>query len=82
LIIIKNDTWLDFGLITSYFHSKKAVSTQNEILNNIDYFKWLYKKSSSWQEKIKAEINWYDSLPKELFTYTPKIITYEDSYDI
>ncbi|HBK1905077.1 TPA: capsular biosynthesis protein [Campylobacter jejuni] len=79
--IIKNDTWLDFGLITSYFHSKKAVSTQRNF-NNIDISNGYIKKSSSWQEKIKAEINWFDNLPKELFIYTPKAITYEDSYEI
>ncbi|EKF6955552.1 capsular biosynthesis protein, partial [Campylobacter jejuni] len=79
--IIKNDTWLDFGFITSYFHSKKAVSTQRNF-NNIDISNGYIKKSSSWQEKIKAEINWFDNLPKELFIYTPKVITYEDSYEI
>lgn len=28
LTILENPTWLDFGLITNYFHSKKVVSTQ------------------------------------------------------
>lgn len=50
--------------------------------NNIDISNGYIKKSSSWQEKIKAEINWFDNLPKELFIYTPKVITYEDSYEI
>ncbi|HHY1237201.1 TPA: capsular biosynthesis protein, partial [Campylobacter jejuni] len=75
------NTWLDFGLITSYFHSKKAVSTQRNF-NNIDISNGYIKKSSSWQEKIKAEINWFNNLPKELFIYTPKVITCKDSYEI
>ncbi|MBK1973659.1 capsular biosynthesis protein [Campylobacter sp. TTU-622] len=79
--IVKNDTWLDFGLITNYFHSKKAVSTQRSF-NNIKILNGCIKKSSSWQEKIKAEINWFENLPKELFIYTPKIITHQDSYEI
>ncbi|HEB9356578.1 TPA: capsular biosynthesis protein [Campylobacter coli] len=79
--VVKNDTWLDFGLITSYFHSKKAVSTQRSF-NNINILNGYIKKSSFWQEKIKAEINWFDNLPKELFIYTPKVVTYKDSYEI
>lgn len=79
--VIKNDTWLDFGLITSYFHSKKAVSTQRSF-NNINILNGYIKKSSSWQEKIKAEINWFETLPKELFIYIPKVITHQNSYAI
>ncbi len=26
--VLENDTWLDFGLLTSYFHSKKVIQTQ------------------------------------------------------
>ncbi|HEB9325649.1 TPA: capsular biosynthesis protein [Campylobacter jejuni] len=78
---MKNDTWLDFGLITSYFHSKKYVSTQRSF-NNIKILNGCIRKSSSWQKKIKAEINWFKNLPKELFVYTPKVITYQDNYEI
>lgn len=79
--VIQNDTWLDFGLITSYFHSKQAIGTQR-IFNHINIYNGYMKKTSSWSEKIKAEIHWFETLPKELFIYTPKVVIYKDSYEI
>ncbi len=81
LDVIKNDTWLDFGLITSYFHSKQAVSTQRSF-NDINIQNGYIKKTSEWKEKIQAEIHWFENLPKELIIYTPKVIAHTNSYEI
>lgn len=79
--VINNDTWLDFGLITNYFHSKQVVSTQRSF-NDIKIKNGYIEKTSTWKEKIKAEMNWFDKLPKDLIIYIPKVITKENSYNI
>ncbi|HED6632455.1 TPA: capsular biosynthesis protein [Campylobacter coli] len=67
-----NNSWLDFGLITNYFHSKKAISTQR-FFNNLKFCNDGYIiKSSNWSNKIQAEINWFKNFPKELDIYIPK----------
>lgn len=74
-----NETWLDFGLITNYFHSKKIISTQRAF-NKQDFANGTMRKSSSWHEKIEAESFWFENLPKELFIYTPKFQRGENEY--
>ncbi|MFB1645185.1 phosphotransferase [Campylobacter molothri] len=79
--VIKNDTWLDFGLITSYFHSKQVVSTQR-IFNSISFKNGYIEKTSKWEKKIQAEINWFEKLPKEMILYVPKVLNGSNSYQI
>lgn len=80
--ISKNDSWLDFGLLTSYFHSKKTIQTQR-VFNNLSYDKWgggFVQKNSSWLKKIEAEILWFENLPKELWNFIPKFFRGEGCY--
>lgn len=79
--LLKNDSWLDFGLISSYFHSKSVIFTQrhfNEI--SIDSSGTFIHKTSSKTHKIQAEIVWFESLPKELCLFAPKIHSNSESY--
>lgn len=78
-----NDSWLDFGLITNYFHSKKMITTQR-FFNDLKFCDDGYIiKSSKWCTKIKAEINWFKNFPKELDIYIPKFhIEDNNSYKI
>ncbi|XAK34612.1 capsular biosynthesis protein [Campylobacter coli] len=69
--IIQNNSWLDFGLITSYFHSKKSVSTQR-VFNRLIIDENFITKSSNWSNKIKAEINWFRNFPQEYSIYLPR----------
>ncbi|EAL3889101.1 capsular biosynthesis protein [Campylobacter lari] len=67
-----NNSWSDFGLITNYFHSKKNISTQRAF-NNLKFCSDGYIiKSSSWSDKIQAEINWFENFPKELDIHIPR----------
>lgn len=52
--VIKNDTWLDFGLITSYFHSKQVVSTQR-IFNSLSFKNGYIKKHQNGRKKFKPK---------------------------
>ncbi|EIY6495411.1 capsular biosynthesis protein [Campylobacter lari] len=77
--IFINDSWLDFGLITNYFHSKKAITSQR-CFNELQFCDDGYiLKTSSWIKKIKAEINWFEKFPKELDIYIPKF-KYQNDY--
>ncbi|MCR8686262.1 capsular biosynthesis protein [Campylobacter sp. 1569] len=67
-----NNSWLDFGLITNYFHSKKIISTQRSFNNLIFCDDGYIIKSSSWSDKIQAEVNWFKNFPKELDVHIPK----------
>lgn len=76
---MRNDLWLDFGLISSYFHSKSAIFMQrhfNEI--SIDSNGTFIHKTSNKPHKIQAEIAWFESLPKEMQIFTPKIHPSDD----
>ncbi|KAA6229831.1 capsular biosynthesis protein [Campylobacter sp. LR264d] len=77
--LMQNDTWLDFGLITSYFHSKKIISSSRSF-NSIHIENNYLEKSSKWLEKIRAESAWFKNLPKELLIYTPRFLEGDDKY--
>ncbi|EAJ5080212.1 capsular biosynthesis protein, partial [Campylobacter upsaliensis] len=74
MLAIENETWLDFGLMTNYFHSKKIISTQRSF-NEMQISQNYIIKNSSWTEKIKAEKAWFENLPSTLLIYTPKYFT-------
>lgn len=77
----KNDSWLDFGLISSYFHSKKLYFTKRHFNKlTIDSSGTFIDKTSRNVRKIQAEITWFESLPKELCIFAPKIISEGESY--
>lgn len=80
--ILKNDSWLDFGLLTNYFHSKKVIQTQRSF-NTLTHNKWgggMVQKTSSWLKKIEAEISWFESLPKELCIFIPQFLRGQGCY--
>ncbi|TQR34592.1 capsular biosynthesis protein [Campylobacter sp. MIT 99-7217] len=74
-----DEFWLDFGLVSSYFQSKKAMTTQR-IFNELKIKQNWVEKSSKLKNKIEAEISWFEALPKELSFYVPKIQKDEKSY--
>ena len=68
------DSWLDFGHVHTYFRSKSEITTQREF-NELDIGLKTVKKSSGKIKKMRAEANWYVSLPCELKPYTPHFIS-------
>ena len=70
--------WFDFGHVNTYYHSKSDFTTQrsfNELTINSRYI----EKSSSKNQKIRAEANWFDSLPPILRAYTPQYLGSSES---
>lgn len=68
-----NDTWLDFGLVSSYFQSKKSLTTQRAF-NELKIEDNFVLKTSNLKNKIEAEIAWFQALPQKLSFYIPKFI--------
>lgn len=70
--------WYDFGHVNTYYHSKAAFTTQrsfNELTINPKYI----EKSSSKSQKIKAEANWFDVLPRLMKSYTPQYLGHTET---
>ena len=79
--LLKNDSWLDFGLISSYFHSKSAIFMQRHFNKiSIDLDGTFIHKTSNNPHKIQAEIAWFEALPKELCLFAPKVLASGKSY--
>lgn len=65
--------WLDFGHINTYYKSKVQYTTQrafNALIITAD----AVEKSSAHDLKIKAESNWFESIPTSLRLYTPQLL--------
>lgn len=70
--------WYDFGHVNTYYHSKAAFTTQrsfNELTINPEFI----EKSSIKNQKIKAEANWFNSLPAMLKIYIPQYLGHTES---
>ena len=75
--VVVND-WYDFGHVNTYYHSKAAFTTQrsfNELTINPNYI----EKSSVNSQKIKAEANWFNTLPVMMKMYIPQYLGHIES---
>jgi hypothetical protein len=72
--------WYDFGHVNTYYHSKAAFTTQRSF-NDLTITPRFIEKSSVKNHKIKAEANWFDSLPIMLKSYTPQYLGSTESAD-
>ncbi|WP_226704441.1 aminoglycoside phosphotransferase family protein [Microbulbifer elongatus] len=62
--------WYDFGHINTYYQSKASFTTQRSF-NELKITRSFIEKSSENVGKIKAEGNWFSSLPASMRLYTP-----------
>jgi hypothetical protein len=69
----KNDGWLDFGHVNTYYSSRAKYTTQRAF-NDLVITPTLVTKSSSQMYKMKGEANWFKSIPAELKIYTPQYL--------
>ena len=67
------ETWFDFGHLSLYHQSKRNYSVARAF-NSIESDGKSVRKSSIQTHKIRAEANWYKSLPPELKLHTPKFL--------
>ena len=76
---ISCDEWLDFGNIDNFFNAKKSL-LQSRYFNRliIDPLLNTITKDSVFDQKLRHELNWYNSLPARLKILTPRIISQEE----
>jgi fructosamine-3-kinase len=73
LTAVSNDGWLDFGHVNTYYHSKVEFTTQRSFNELKITSKWI-EKSSEKSHKIKAEANWFSSIPESMRSYIPQFL--------
>lgn len=66
-------TWLDFGHANTYHQSRRKITTEREF-NRLQPTKRAVIKSSIHDKKIRAEANWFSSLPPKLKYFTPNFL--------
>ena len=69
--IYTND-WLDFGLPVTYHRSKSTLTTER-YFNNLEISKFSVLKRSRKITKMKAEANWFNTMPNDLKGYIPSL---------
>ena len=65
--------WLDFGHVHTYFHSRRAVTTQRHF-NCLSVADGILTKSSDDREKMLAEARWFETAPPAIKAYLPNYI--------
>ena len=69
---VMSETWMDFGLVNTYYRSISNLTTQRAF-NSMKIDRFSIRKSSKDINKMRAESGWILSLPKELRHYAPAI---------
>lgn len=67
------ERWLDFGHIHTFYRSKSQMTTQRAFNKMTIGTKTVTKRSDK-IDKMRAEANWFQSLPDDLKVYTPHFI--------
>lgn len=68
----QTQTWLDFGIVNSYYRSKSKMTTQR-VFNDLRIDKYSVTKYSKDSNKILAEANWISSIPPQLKHFVPAL---------
>lgn len=74
------ECWRDFGHIQTYFKSRRAISTARAF-NSLKISSFAVSKSSMDKAKMRAEINWLQSVPPELAPYSARLLSSGESAD-
>ena len=69
---VMSGCWMDFGLVNTYYRSISNLTTQRAF-NSMRIDRFSIRKSSLDVNKMMAEANWVQSLPKDLRHYAPAI---------
>lgn len=73
-----NHTWLDFGLTSTYFHSRKNFTTERAF-NILKIENGYVEKSSEKEGKLLAEINWFAHFPQNAELFLPRFSSENDN---
>ncbi|MDY3113004.1 MAG: capsular biosynthesis protein, partial [Helicobacter sp.] len=76
--VVENKSWVDLGFVASYFNFKKQLTTQRAF-NNLQIKNGYFVKSSSLDNKILGEIEWFKRFPLELSLNVPRFVELENA---
>lgn len=65
--------WYDLGGANAYYRSRAEFTTQRDF-NKLTITQQYVEKSSKGSDKIRAEANWFTSLPPSIRTYVPRYL--------
>lgn len=74
---LEAERWLDFGHLPLYFRSKKDIFVKR-VFNELLVEDHVLVKRSKDTNKIRAEANWFESLPRSLQVYVPRYLGREE----
>lgn len=75
-------SWLDFGHINSFFHSRTWMTTQRAFNELQISTRTVTKSSSENPTKIYAEGNWFKSIPGNIKIHTPQLLNFETEKNV
>lgn len=70
----EEDSWLDFGHLNSFFHSRTKMTTQRVFNSLVIKDKKVNKSSVDKPKKVFAEGSWFEQLPLPLRFYSPALL--------
>ncbi|EHH3081896.1 capsular biosynthesis protein [Vibrio vulnificus] len=70
---VESSSWFDFGHVNTYYRSKAEFTTQRAF-NQLKITPQWIEKSSSKNDKIAAEANWFENLPNNLRGNIPQYL--------
>lgn len=68
------ERWFDFGHTHTYYRSKARMTTERAF-NSLVIGSQTVRKTSRDRRKMEAEYQWYSSLPGDLRTYVPHLVS-------
>lgn len=74
------EDWLDFGHLNTFYDSKTIVTTERAF-NELTINKYFVEKRSQKKRKLKAEANWFSSIPESMAYYVPMLISHGEEND-
>ncbi|MBC6441951.1 MAG: phosphotransferase [Rhodobacteraceae bacterium] len=79
LATVEARNWHDFGHLVPFYQSKRDIFSAR-IFNTVISDGQIITKTSDNAQKMRAEIEWYESVPEEFCLHTPRFIgkTYEN----
>ncbi len=70
--LFKVNSWLDFGIVNSYYRSKSKMTTER-VFNDLKIDRFSVTKYSKDSHKILAESHWLRSIPCDMKHYVPSV---------
>lgn len=67
--------WFDLGHINTYFRSRSALTTQRAF-NTLNVDANIVTKTGTPPQKIEAEANWFQQVPRQIKKYIPQLISH------